>query len=158
MVVLDLANEGTSDRITQRNGIVSKTYSALLSRRARGDSYHTIADDCGVNVATVHRAIDDPDYWSDPLVEALTGERWVSVTVRMRLDDNVAREDVPKALVTGFEVRCCPITDMLFVVPSWSRAKFHPQTNAAARRKYRHDPDGARVKWRARLNWGRVNA
>ena len=136
--------------VTRRNAALLQTQTAVYNMLADGCSQRSIAARFGVNPATVHRIINEPDYWSGQMVRATTGQNWQTVPAHVLLPDGTPP---PDELV--LELRRCDVTDRYFV-PTCERQRFHPDTSPALRRAGRRNLDEARKKYR-RLgrDWGK---
>lgn len=133
--------------VTTCNGIREKTLSELMSLRVRGLSYEQIATRYGVNKAQIHRAVNGD--WSDAVVSAVTGERWLTILTRVKLAPTTPP---PDELV--IELRRCDVTDRYYI-PTCAGQRFHPDTSPALRRAARRDLDVAREKYARMGDWGK---
>jgi len=134
--------------VNEDNAILEQTRCTLMRLRTQGYSLQQIADQFGgVNKALIHRLLNDPGFWSDTLITAVTGERWITIPARVRVTGRV-----PDELVFD-DLRQCDVTGDWFQ-PSDPRQRFRPGLSEAVKRAARRDLEAARAKYRMNGDWG----
>ncbi len=148
------ASTAHQGHVTQGNDPRERMLAELLALRLQGATYEELAEELGVSKAALYKALNNPDYWSDRVIEGVLKERWVSLTARVRLPVDVERGTVPSSLMIEFELRRCPVTDHWFIAPAGSTQRFTPGLSEAVKRAARRDLKKARDKYRQKGDWG----